>query len=141
MKSKLLLRIASVIMFLHVLGHTIGHSGWRHADDPEKQAVIDRMNSKAFPFMGASKSMGDYYEGYGYAATITLVFFALLLWMAGSAAPNKFVTVLLWMLSASLLLWGIIELRYFFAFAASFSLLSALLTFMAVMQLRRQAEA
>jgi hypothetical protein len=138
MKAKLLLRIASVLIFLHVLGHTIGHSGWRHADDPQKQAVIDSMTGKTFPFMGAEKSMGDYYEGYGYASTVSLLFFAFVLWAASSSGANKFTINTLAVLAVCLLLWGILELIYFFPFAAAFSLLAGLLTLIAAIQLRKQ---
>jgi hypothetical protein len=31
-----------------------GHSGWRQANEPAKQAIISQMNGSKFPFMGAS---------------------------------------------------------------------------------------
>jgi hypothetical protein len=63
MKPKLLLRISSGLLLFHVLGHTMGHSGWKKTTDPVKQEVIDQMNGHQFLFMGMNRSLGDYYEG------------------------------------------------------------------------------
>lgn len=142
MKSKILLRIASILMLFHDIGHTLGHSGWKHAPDPAKQAVIDQMTGSKFPFMGASHSMGDYFEGYGYAATLALLLISAILWIVSdtSVQNNSMVRKILIVTTAILLAWGIIELIYFFPFAASFTLLSMLLTGLAIFNLPRNSD-
>ncbi len=113
MKPKILLRIASIIMFLHDIGHTFGHLTWKQSPDPAKQEVIKQMTDNKFPFMGAVRSMSDYYDGYGWASTLALLLIAALA-------------------------WGIDELIFFFPFAAAFSLLAFLLTGIAIFQIRNQ---
>src|SRR5260221_12106082 len=113
MKPKILLRIASIIMFLHDIGHTFGHLTWKQSPDPAKQEVIKQMTDNKFPFMGAVRSMSDYYDGYGCALTLALLLIAALA-------------------------WGIDELIFFLPCAAAFSLLSFLLTGIAIFQIRNQ---
>jgi hypothetical protein len=72
MSSKVLLRIASVLMFIHCVLHTIGFSGWK--SDPDRQVVVKMMTGPKLPFMGANRNMGEFYDGFGYASTIALLF-------------------------------------------------------------------
>lgn len=52
MKPKLLLRIASIAILIHGLGHIMGHSGWKTPKDPGQQAVVKQMLEYKAPFMG-----------------------------------------------------------------------------------------
>lgn len=136
MNPKILLRTASVIMLLHVIGHTIGHSGWKKAPDPEKQEVITHMTGKSFAFMGAERSMGDYYDGYGYASTLAMLLVIALLWvLSGETSPLAQKGVLL--VTIFLFGWGVDELIYFFPMAAGFSLVSGLFALISFFQLRK----
>ena len=141
MKSKLLLRMASVVVIFHDLGHSFGMLGWRHSPDPLKQEVINQMLGHKSPFMGADRSMADYFEGYSYAATIALLLIGVLLWMVSDApAQNQALTKkILIAVAASLLIWGIDELIFFFPFAASFSLFAALFTILAIIKMKNVA--
>jgi len=141
MKSKNLLRIASVIMFLHLLGHTFGHLTWKDSPDPARQEVIKQMTGNKLPFMGATRSMAEYYNGYGYIATIAMLLIIFLLWSISNATGNKspLISKLLWAATGFLFLLGIDELIYFFPFAAAFSLLSGLLTLLATVQLSKNS--
>jgi hypothetical protein len=130
-------------MFLHLAGHTIGHSSWRQTADPVKQEVINQMVGHQFPFMGATRSMGDYYEGYGWFSAIALLAISVLLWtLSGTVAktPDASIRIL-----SILCVWefafGVEELLFFFAFAASFSLIAAALTGVSIIQIRRQRRA
>src|SRR5258706_5222640 len=89
MKTKLLLRFASGLIIFHLIGHTFGHSIWKHDTNTERQAVIDQMTGHQFPFMGAIRSMADYYDGYGWASSIALIFFALVLWLVSNTAKES----------------------------------------------------
>ena len=137
MKPKILLRMASIIMFLHDVGHTFGSLSWKQTSDPEKQQIINQMIGHKFPFMGAIRSMGDTIDGYGYATILSLFFFSAILWiLAGSLTENpKLARKLLITVSAILLVWGINELIFFFPFAASFSLIAMILTVIAIFRM------
>jgi hypothetical protein len=140
MKPKLLLRIASGAMLFHLLGHTFGHSTWKLATDPVKQAVISQMTEHKFPFMGSIRSMTEYYDGYGWATSIGLIFFALILWLISSAIKESPRLALRLLISTSICLfaWSIDEFIFFFPFAACTTLLSAILTLVAIFQIRKQ---
>ena len=86
MIPKILLRVAAFVMLLHTIGHAFGHLTWKQASDSTKQEVINKMTQKQFPFMGSVRSMGDYYNGYGFASTIALLFVVFLLWIVSEQA-------------------------------------------------------
>lgn len=128
MKSKIFLRIASIVLILHLAGHLVGHLTWRDPEDPNQQKVVRYMTEFRFPFMGAVHSIGDYYEGYGWGSSISLLFFALVFWIASTANErekllSKRMTLAL---SFSLVAWGVMEIVYFFPFAASLTWIAAL---------------
>ncbi len=127
-------------MFLHDIGHTFGHLTWKQSPDPAKQEVIKQMTDNKFPFMGAVRSMSDYYDGYGWASTLALLLIAAILWIASGVKTESanLVKKILVVLSLILLAWGIDELIFFFPFAAAFSLLAFLLTGIAIFQIRNQ---
>lgn len=138
MKPKILLRIAAAIILFHDLGHTFGALSWRQSPDPVKQSVINLMLGHKSPFMGAMRSMGEYYEGYSYASTIALFLIAAVLWLVSDYTEQSIVLVrkILFAVALSLLLWGADELIFFFPFAAAFSLSAALLTAIAAFNLK-----
>src|ERR1700754_557316 len=80
MKPKMILRIASISMLLHTIGHTIGAMTWKKDPDPAMQQVVDNMISHKFIFLGALRSIGDFYEGYGVTMIVVLLLMAVLLW-------------------------------------------------------------
>lgn len=140
MSTKLLLRIASGLMIFHVIGHTLGHIGWKKTTDPVKQEVINQMTGHKFPFMGANIGLGDAFEGYGWALSIAMIFFALTLWFIssslsdGKAMSQKILVALFF----CLLVWSIDEFIFFFPFAACTTLLAAILTLIATVQMKSQ---
>ncbi|MGF7079373.1 LIC_13387 family protein [Mucilaginibacter sp. UYCu711] len=81
MKAKILLRIGSVIMLLHTLGHTMGALTWKEAPNAAVKQVVDGMLNNRFDFMGRSASIGDFYTGYGYTMIGVLLLIAVLLWL------------------------------------------------------------
>jgi hypothetical protein len=137
MKPKILLRIASIIMILHDIGHMIGSLTWKQAAEPEHQEVIRQMTEHKFLFMGAMRSMGDYYDGYGYASALAILLISAILWIVSSSEvlTSSIAKKILITISATLLAWGINELVFFFPFAAAFSLLAMALTVIAIFQL------
>jgi hypothetical protein len=130
MTTKILLRIASLLMLTHLIGHSLGQNGWKTNDDPVMRKVAQWMTGPRFPFMGVSRSMGDYFDGYGYTASITLATLALLLWLMSSKVVKQGVVVRneVLVLALALLAFSGIEFLYFFPFAAIISCLAATLT-------------
>jgi hypothetical protein len=127
---KILIRIAAILMLVHLLGHTIGFSGWKKATDPAQQEIIKRMTGQRFPFMGAIHSMGDYYDGFGYGCSIAILLFILILWFVSgelNSSPRLAKKVLL-SVSLYILAWGIDEIIFFFPFATCITLLTFVLT-------------
>jgi hypothetical protein len=141
MKSKVLLRVASIVMLLHNAGHMVGATTWKQSEDPAMQEVIRQMTENKFPFMGAVRSMGEYYDGYGFLSALAMLLIAAILWITSNATVQNagIVKSILVVTAIALLLWGVMELFFFFPFAASFSLLAFLLTAIAIMKLKSQA--
>ncbi len=140
MNSKLLLRIASGAMFFHLLGHTYGHSTWKQTTDPVKQGVLSQMTDHKFPFMGSMRSLADYFDGYSWATSIALFFFAVILWLvSGAVKENAGLAVkLLIAIAICLFAWSIDEFIFFFPFAACNTLLAAILTLVAIVKIRNR---
>jgi hypothetical protein len=142
MKPKLLLRIAAILIAIHGVGHTIGHSGWKNAPDPVERQVIGQMTGHKFPFMGAIHSLGDYFEGYGYACSIALLLIAILLWItAGELQANKTLAgKVILTISLGLVIWAVDEVIYFFPFAAAPTFLASLCGLLAYYSLRQNVK-
>jgi hypothetical protein len=124
--SKILLRVAAFLMLIHGLGHTIGHSGWKKSTDTIQQGVIQQMTGPKFPFMGVTRSMGEYFDGYGYACSIAMMLCTLVLWFTSGelyGSPGLAKKMMLTM-GICLLGWGVDEIIFFFPFAAGTSLLA-----------------
>ena len=140
MKPKILLRIASVLILIHGLLHTSGFSQWKNDPDPAKHEVIKQMTGQKLPFMGTSRNMGNYYDGFGYATSIALFLIAVLLWIVSgelSANPSLAKKVIL-VISCALVLWAIDEVIYFFPFAVGLTTVAALCGFGALIGLGKQ---
>lgn len=140
MKPKLLLRIAAILMLIHGVLHTTGFRQWRQDPDPAKHEMIKLMTGQRFPFMGTSRNMGEYYDGFGYCGSIALFLIAVLLWIVSgelSSNPSLAKKVIV-VLSFALLAWGIDEAIYFFPFAASLSLISSICGFVSLAGLAKQ---
>jgi uncharacterized membrane protein len=87
MKPTTFLRIASVLTFLHAVGHTIG--GVFGTPSPgAAQAAVSAMKANQFPVMGLTRSYWSFYMGLGLAVTIFLVVEAVVFWQLGSLAKT-----------------------------------------------------
>ncbi|MGZ3945022.1 MAG: LIC_13387 family protein [Mucilaginibacter sp.] len=140
MSSKLLLRIASVLMLVHGILHTIGFNSWKTDPDPARHAVMQAMNGPRLPFMGTNRNMADYYDGFGYASTIALALIAVSLWIvSGELASSSLAKKMILTLAIILAFWGIDEIIFFFPFATSMSMVSSLCCFLAFFKVNKQA--
>ena len=139
MKPKIILRIASISMFLHTIGHTIGAMTWKKAPDPAIQQVVDSMISQKFIFMGALRSIGDFYEGYGITMIFVLLLMAVLLWQLSTICikyPGPAAGLLV-PISLSLLVIALIEFKYFFSLPGTLTVIAGLLSGWSVLIIRK----
>jgi hypothetical protein len=88
MKATLLYRIASVLLVLFALGHTVGFLRFK-PPSPEGLAVRDAMNHTHFQLKTGTYSYGDFYIGFGLTATAYLLFSAFLAWHLGKLAKTS----------------------------------------------------
>jgi len=140
MKPKLLLRIGAILILIHGILHTTGFSQWKQDPDPAKHELIKLMTGQRYPFMGTTRNMGEYYDGFGYCSSVALFMIAILLWLtSGEVATNpslaKKVTLVI---SLALVAWAVDEAIYFFPFAVSITLLAAACGFASLAQIAKQ---
>lgn len=136
MNAKVLLRIAAVLLGVHLAGHTAGHLGWDQSSTPEMATVIDGMKQVKEPFMGALRSKADYFMGYSLIMFFVLAMSIALLWIAGNKVnDNKGVVApLVYPVGIAYIGIGVVEFLHFFPFAACVSLLAGLLAIIAVVR-------
>lgn len=136
MNAKVLLRIAAVLLGVHLAGHTAGHLGWDKATTPEMATVIDGMKQLKEPFMGSLRSKADYFTGYSLIMFFVLAMSIALLWIAGNKVnDNKGVVApLVYPVGIAYIGIGVVEFLHFFPFAACVSLLAGLLTIIAIVR-------
>ena len=139
MKPKILLRIAAALIFIHSVLHTFGFTTWKQAPDAVYKSVVDGMVSHKFPFMGAVHSLGDFYDGFGYASSIALFLIAVLLWFV-SGEQTGLSKKIVFVLGVALTAWGVDELIYFFPLAAIMTLISAALTIVAGFMMKMSSD-
>ena len=137
--AKVLLRIAAGLMFIHLLGHTVGHATWDKPEDPKMLDVVTAMKSYEAEFMGSVKSMADYYNGYSLLIFGVYAMSLVLLWITSGFVQEQTVIAkkILYPVGITLLFFGIVEFMFFFPFAASMSLLAGILTISSVTVLKK----
>ncbi|MGB0122489.1 MAG: hypothetical protein WA419_16865 [Silvibacterium sp.] len=87
MKPVLLLRIASVLTFIHAALHTFGGVFGKVTPGPATVAV-QAMRLNQFLVMGHTRSYWDFYRGLGLAVTILLTAEAVVFWQLSSLAKT-----------------------------------------------------
>ena len=142
MKPKILLRIAAVLIFIHSVLHTYGFNTWKEAPDPVYKTVVDGMTGHTFPFMGAVRSLGNFYEGFGYASSIALFLIAIVLWLVSGeiSRSENLAKKIIYAVGIALVAWGIDELIYFFPFAAAITLTAAVLTLLSGFMIKKSSQ-
>lgn len=133
MKSKAWIRIAIIFISIHLLGHLIGHLQWDDVTNPTFGAVVKTMKGHQASFMGATRTMADYYHGY---SLIMFVFFGfsiaiLSMLFAAPSTHARLVKGILLIMAISYAGLALIEWFYFFPFAAIISFLVGLMLFLA----------
>jgi len=124
MKPRVLLRIAAVLMLLHDVGHTFGALGWAKPPNPKVGMIISGMQREHFDFMGRSATLAQFYNGYGISMIVILLFVAVQLWLLATY-PVKAMLLLMGIFLITLV---ICEYVFFFPFAAIFTAIAAICT-------------
>ena len=142
MKPKILLRIAAALIFIHSILHTYGFGTWKEAPDPVYKTIVDGMTGHKFPFMGAERSLGNFYEGFGYACSIALFMIAIVLWLVSGETSRSanLAKKIIYAVGIALVAWGIDELIYFFPFAAAITLTAAILTLLSGFVMKKNSQ-
>jgi hypothetical protein len=84
MKTRLILRIASIVMFLFAVGHSLGGlQSWSPAGETD---VLRAMRTVHFDAGGASRTYLDFYMGFGWTLSLFLLLQAVLLWQIAAIA-------------------------------------------------------
>ena len=88
MKASLLYRIASVLLLLFAIGHTLGF----RQTDPQwgVGSLIDSMRSIHFDAQGFSRTYWDFFSAFGLFFSVFLLFAALLAWQLGGLPAETF---------------------------------------------------
>ena len=121
MKISLLYRIASALLILFAVGHTLG---FRRVDPNWGiDSIIATLRSTHFNVQGVNRSYWDFYTGFGLFVTVLLVFVAVLAWQLGGLPKDSLSTMpaVTWGLAACFVLVTILSWRYFFILPVVFS--------------------
>ena len=86
MKPVVMLRIASVLVLIHAILHTVGGVFGKPVSGVAARVAAEMRTT--FPAFGAIRSYSDFYMGMGLGVTIFLTMDALLLWVLASMAKN-----------------------------------------------------
>jgi hypothetical protein len=113
-KARLFYRIASVLLLLFAVGHTIG---FRQVD-PQwgVDSLISMMHSIRFDLQGFNRTYWDFFVGFGFFVSVFLVFLAVFTWQL-SGLPAETLALMrgpAWTLVGCSLAVTILSWRYFF---------------------------
>ena len=126
MSTSLLYRIASVLLVLFALGHTVG---FRSTKDMEgADSVVSLMKTVHFTVQGARRAYYDFYVGFGLFVTVFLLFAALLAWHLGGEPREalKQMPLVTWGLALTFVGVTVLSQMYFFPVPVIFSALTSL---------------
>jgi hypothetical protein len=126
MRAFLLYRIASGLLVLFALGHTVG---FRQVDPRwNADGVVNGMRSVRFEVQGFNRSYWDFFSGFGLFVSVFLIFAAVLAWQFGSMSPERLsaIPVERWSFAICFVLIAALTWRYFFVTPDVLSTLVAL---------------
>lgn len=129
MRASVLYRIASVLLLLFAVGHTVGF----RQSDPEwgVEALLASMQSIRFDVQGFSRTYWDLFVGAGFFVSVFLLFAATLAWQLGRlpAATLALMRGTAWAFALCFFALTILGWCYFFILPIAFlALITACLT-------------
>ncbi len=121
MKASLLYKIASCLLVLYFVGHTLGF----RQTDPRwgVGSLVESMRTIHFDAQGFSRTYWDFYVGFGFLVSVFFMFTAVLAWQLGAMSQEALVhmPVLTWALAISFIGVTVLSWRYFFIAPIVFS--------------------
>jgi hypothetical protein len=121
MKASLLFRIASVLLILFAIGHTLG---FRRVDPRwGVDSLINQLRSTRFNVQGFSRTYWDFFTGFGLFVTILLLFAAIVSWQIGGLPRESLSALSLttWSLAACFVIVTFLSYQHFFIVPVIFS--------------------
>ncbi len=126
MKASALYRIASLLILLFAVGHTLGF----RRTDPKwgVDSLIRSLQSIHFEAQGFSRTYWDFYIGFGFFISVFLVFAAFLAWQLGGLPPGTLALMRasVWALAICFVAVTILSWKYFFVTPVVFSAIISL---------------
>jgi len=118
MTTRLLYRIAAVLILLFDLGHSAGYP-W---SDPKWGVDPGPMRSSHFNVLGFSRTYWDFYVGFGLQISVFLLLAAILAWQLGSlpAQAFPFMRGTTWALAVCFAAVTVLSCLYFFVIPIAF---------------------
>ena len=123
MKASLLYRIASVLLLLFAIGHTLGFRQTNPAWGVG--SLIDSMRSIHFDAQGFSRTYWDFFSAFGLFFSVFLLFAAVLAWQLGGLPAEIFARMRppAWALAICFVAVTALCFRYAFTASIAFSTL------------------
>lgn len=122
MRPSMLYRIASVLLVLFAVGHTVG---FRQIDPTWKgvDAVVASMQAVHFDVQGFDRTYYAFYAGFGLFVTVLLLLSALLAWQLGGLSKETLagMGLLRWGFALSYAVVTFLSWKYFFVIPIVFS--------------------
>ena len=112
-------RIAAVLILLFALGHSSGYP-W---SDPAWGVDLGAIQSTHFNVLGFSRTIWDFYVGFGLLVSVFLLLAAMLAWQLGSlpAQARPLLRSTAWVFALCFAAMTVLNLVYFFVIPIAFS--------------------
>src|SRR5215471_4548419 len=121
MKASILYRIASVLLILFAIGHTMG---FRRVDPRwGVDSLINQLRSTHFNVQGFNRTYWDFFTGFGLFVTILLLFAAIVSWQMGGLPRETLssMSLITWGLAICFVIVTFLSYQYFFIVPVIFS--------------------
>lgn len=131
MKASLFYRIASVLLVLFAVGHTLGfrqnNPAWR------AEAVLVLMRSVHFDALGFNRTYWDFFSAFGFFFSVFLVFAGVLSWQLSSLSAETLARIrsVAWALAICFVAVTALSWRFAFTIPIVFSTLITMCLFAA----------
>ncbi len=139
MRVSVLYRIASILLLLFAIGHTLGFT----KTDPKwgVDALVGSMRSIHFDAQGFSRSYWDFFVGFGLFVSMFLLFSAVLAWQLGGLPQESLASMrgIAWAFAVCFLVVASLSWRFFFPAPVIFSVAIALCLISAAWLSRRRS--
>lgn len=121
MKTRVLYRIAAVLILLFDVGHSAGYP-W---SDPGWKVDLGPMRSSHFDVLGFSRTYWDFYVGFGLFVSLFLLLAAILAWQLGSLPPQtlRLMRWTRWALATCFAAVAVLSCWYFFIIPIAFGVM------------------